>query len=44
MMALQQPSPDGEWQRHFDAHAVLVGVGPCFVIVWDRMPRARVWK
>ena len=44
MKVLQQPSPDGEWQRHFDESVVLVGTGPCFVLVGDRMPRARVWK
>ena len=41
MMVLQPPTAEGGWQQNFDESVVLVGTGPCFVVVVDRMPRAR---
>ena len=44
MKALPAAAAGAGWQRRFDEHVGAVGMGACFVLVWDRMPRARVWK
>ena len=35
---------EGGWQRRFCARVVLVGMGPCFVVAVDGMPRVQLWK
>ena len=43
MKALPAAAAGASWQRHFDERVGAVGMRPCFVLVWDRMPHARSW-
>ena len=44
MKALPAAAAGAGWQRRFDEHVGAVGMGACFVLVWDRMPRAQARK
>ena len=41
MKELPAAAAEAGWQRQIDERVGAVGTGACFVLVWDRMPRAR---